>query len=94
MLGGSVNQIILSAVQDRRRIRFWYDNEIRTVEPHCYGSSASGTESMVGFQLGSNAWRWFHVPGMTRVSVMSETFEPRADYIEDQPGVAVIFAQV
>jgi predicted DNA-binding transcriptional regulator YafY len=92
--GVSVNQIILNAVRERRRIRFCYGDEPMEVEPHCYGSSANGTESMVGFELGRNTWRWFHVPWMTRVSLMSETFEPRSDYDIDQPGVAILFAQV
>jgi hypothetical protein len=89
-----VNQIILSAVQDLRRIRFWYDNEFRTVEPHCYGRGADGSECLIGLQLGSNAWRWFHVPWMTKVSSMSESFDPRTDYIKDQPGLTVVLAQV
>ena len=93
-MGVSVNQIILSAVRERLRIRFWYDSEFRTVEPHCFGRDANGALSLVGFQLGSNAWRWFHVPWMTRVSSMSETFAPRTDYARDEHGMAEVLAQV
>ena len=92
--GGGMNQIILTAVRDRRRIRFWYDNEFRTVEPHCYGRDAHGSGSLIGFQLGSNRWRWFHVPWMTRLSPMSETFEPRPDYDPEVLGMAEVLAQV
>lgn len=93
-VGGRVNQIVLSAVRDRRRIRFWYDNEFRTVEPHCYGRSTAGSESLIGFQLGANAWRWFHVEWMTRISPMSESFDPRPDYARDVHELAEVFAQV
>lgn len=89
-----MNQIILSAVRDRRRIRFWYDNEFRTVEPHCYGRNADGSEFLVAYQLGTNAWRWFHVPWMTRVSAMSQSFEPRSDYAHDEHDLADVFAHV
>jgi predicted DNA-binding transcriptional regulator YafY len=89
-----VNQIILTAVRDRRRLRFWYDNEFRTVEPHCLGRNVDGALSLVGFQLGINAWRWFHVPWMTRVSTMSETFTSRTDYARDEHGMEEVIAQV
>jgi predicted DNA-binding transcriptional regulator YafY len=93
-VGVSVNQIILSAVRERLRIRFWYDSEFRTVEPHCFGRDANGALSLIGFQLGSNAWRLFHVPWMTRVSTVSETFTPRSDYARDEHGMAEVLAQV
>jgi predicted DNA-binding transcriptional regulator YafY len=93
-VGVSVNQIILSAVRDRRRIRFWYDNEFHTVEPHCYGRNADGSQSLIGYQLGRNAWRSFHVVFMTRVSPMDETFGPRPNYSRDVHGIGEVFAQV
>lgn len=89
-----MNLIIQSAIRDRRRIRFWYDSEFRTVEPHCYGRSADGTESLIGFQLGSNTWRWFHVAWMTRILPMSETFNPRPDFARHEHGLANLFAEV
>lgn len=89
-----MNIIIFGAVRNRRRLRFWYGDEFLTVEPHCYGRNADGSESLVGFQLGTNAWRWFHVPWMTRISPMTETFEPRPDYTRDEPGVTEVVAQV
>jgi hypothetical protein len=58
------------------------------------GRDANGAMSLVGFQLGSNAWRWFHVPRMTRVSIMSETFAARTDYAPEEHGTAVVLAQV
>lgn len=89
-----MNQVILSAILERRRIRFWYEEEFRTVEPHCYGRSSDGSQSLIGFQLGSNAWHWFHVQWMTRISAMSETFDPQPDYARDEHGLAVVFGEV
>ena len=92
--GACVNQIILNAVQDRRLIRFWYNSEFRTVEPHCYGRDGKYSECLIGFQLGSNEWHWFHVPWMTRLSPISMTFDPRPDYARDEHGMEDVFAQV
>lgn len=89
-----MNLIVLNAVREMRTLQFWYDGELRTVEPHCYGVDGKGHESLRAFQIGGKGWRLFHVVEMARVSSTSETFRPRPDYKRDDKAMGTIFAQV
>ena len=89
-----MNQIILSAIRDRRTLSFSYDGEIRTVEPHCYGVDGKGHEALRAYQIGGKGWRLFHVGGISRLSGGDQTFLVRLDYKRNDKAMDRIYAQV
>lgn len=75
-----MNQAIVAAIKGRSVIRFFYDGEQRTVEPHCYGIDMKGHEALRAWQIGKG-WRLFHVSEATGITTTRDTFyKPRDGY--------------
>lgn len=76
-----MNGTICAAIRNRSIIRFNYDGGIRTVEPHCHGTSTAGNEVLRGFQTGGYsesgspvAWKLFEVAKIQGVIQTGGTF--------------------
>lgn len=41
-----MNNQIIEAIENRNVIQFYYENELRVVEPHCYGMTTAGNEGL------------------------------------------------
>jgi hypothetical protein len=46
-----MNQTILQAFDERRRMRCRYHDTLRVIEPQCYGISTAGTEALRVHQI-------------------------------------------
>ena len=44
-----MNSNICDAIENQFVIEFYYEREIRIVEPHCYGVSSKGNEIIRGY---------------------------------------------
>lgn len=61
-----------------------YKDLLRIVEPHTYGISNKGKETLSGFQVGGESdsihipgWGQFIIEGISSLEILEETFEPR-----------------
>lgn len=55
-----MNNQIIEAIENRNVIQFYYENELRVVEPHCYGMTTAGNEGLRAFQIDgySSSGKW------------------------------------
>jgi predicted DNA-binding transcriptional regulator YafY len=74
-----LHQVLYGAIENKRLIRFRYQNKERIVEPHDYGIK-KGIARLLSWQVGGQSsgrlpgWRWFDVPGMQNIEVLERTF--------------------
>ncbi len=46
-----MNQTIISAIRNQQTLSFNYDGQPRIIEPHTYGVTTTGKESLRGYQV-------------------------------------------
>ena len=92
-----MDQVIVDAIRNRRRLRFRYHDRERLVEPQCYGVGARGNELLRGYQLkgGSKPEPLFDVSKLGGLEVLDETFDrPGPHYRRDDSAMVRIFRQL
>jgi predicted DNA-binding transcriptional regulator YafY len=74
-----IHELLYRAIQNKRLIRFRYQNKERIIEPHDYGIQ-KGIYRLLSWQVGGQSsgklpgWRWFDVGGIQDVEVLDKTF--------------------
>lgn len=75
-----VDELLHSAISQRRLIRFRYHNKQRVSEPHDYGLQ-NGRALLLSYQLRGEsnsgrlpAWRWINAAEIQELEVLNETF--------------------
>jgi hypothetical protein len=97
IIGHALQQLIVEAIRERRRLRFRYHGSLRLAEPQCYGIGARGTELLRVHQLegGSQREPLFDVAKMSALVVLDERFDrPGPNYKENDSAMQTIFAQL
>ena len=76
----AVHQLILTAIHERRLLRFKYHDKVRIVEPQDYGIQKASVY-LFTYQTGGESsssrlpdWRKFAVLSMSSVELLDETF--------------------
>lgn len=93
---------IAEAIRDRRLLRFSYDDALRMVEPHCYGTDRKGQALLLAYQVGGGSesreyvgWKTFRVDDMVAITVTADTFAgPRPEYRRGENVMARVIAQL
>jgi hypothetical protein len=96
------NNIITSAIREKRCLSFIYDGYSRIVEPHCYGLTKKDNEVLRAYQIrGSgvhnnyDSWHLFSVSKMSFLQVTDETFQrPRPEYVKGDSSIYTIFCEL
>jgi hypothetical protein len=94
-----MNSKIINAIKNQNVIMFDYEDESRTVEPHCYGLTTKGNEAIRAYQIdgysssGSMGWKLYDLSKADNIEVLDETFEVRAGYKKGDKGMSKIFAE-
>ena len=74
-----LDQLIRSAIRNKRLVRFQYQNKERVVEPHDYGIQ-NGIVRLFCWQVGGHSsgripgWRMFDVEGMKNCKMLDKHF--------------------
>jgi predicted DNA-binding transcriptional regulator YafY len=76
----AVHQLILTAIHERRLLRFTYLDKIRIVEPHDYGMQKE-TVNLFAYQIAGESssrglpdWRKFAVPRISGLELLEKLF--------------------
>ena len=76
----AVHQCILTAIHEKRLLRFAYLDKIRIVEPHDYGIQ-KGTVNLFAYQIAGESgssrlpdWRKFAVKNISRLELLEKPF--------------------
>lgn len=83
-----MNDLIVLAITQKRKILFYYDGGIRIVEPHAYGNDKNGRPKLRGYQLSGysesgkpEGWKLFNVSDIQSLQLLEEYFkQPRNGY--------------
>ncbi|MBN7817779.1 WYL domain-containing protein [Algoriphagus pacificus] len=95
-----MNQQIITAIKNQNVIEFYYDGELRIVEPHCYGETTAGNEGLRAYQIdgysssGKMGWKMYDLGKTDDIEVSENTFEVRDGYKRGDKGMAKIFAEI
>lgn len=92
-----MNQILVDAINSKRRLSFTYNKKLRTVEPQCYGIGAKGTELLRAHQIQGGLERepLFDVSKMRDLVALDRHFtKPGPNYKKNDSAMKTIFAQL
>ena len=92
-----MNQIIVDAIRQQRRLRFTYNRTPRLAEPQCYGMGARGTELLRVHQIKGGAQRepLFDVSKISDLVALDEHFtRPGPHYKKNDSAMVTIFCQL
>ncbi len=73
-----MNEIIMDAIGNQKRIQFSYNGELRVVEPHTYGKSRRDNDVLSAYQIGGGSstsdtgWKLFRIDNITNMSIGDE----------------------
>ncbi|MCA0348730.1 MAG: WYL domain-containing protein [Bacteroidetes bacterium] len=95
-----MNTKIIEAIENQNVIEFYYDGELRVVEPHCYGVSKAGNDVLRAFQVdgysSSNKmwWRMYTLSKMQQIQIVEDTFSSRNDYKRGDKDMIRIYREI
>ena len=92
-----MNNVIIQALLERRRLQFTYNEKARLAEPQCYGIGAKGTELLRVHQIrgGSQREPLFDVAKMSNVVLLEEVFaRPGPNYKRNDSAMKIIICQL
>src|SRR4051812_7529883 len=74
-----IDELLRTAIENKRLIRFLYRDKYRIVEPHDYGIQ-NGSVKLLVYQVGGSSsgklpnWRWMEVDEISNVHVLDQRF--------------------
>jgi len=96
-----MNQEIIKAIENLNVIEFYYDGELRVVEPHCYGLTTAGNEGLRAYQVdgysssGKFGWKLYDIGKADGISITEDSFDgPRTGYKRGDKGMDEIYAEI
>lgn len=98
-----MNQTIISAIQNQQTLSFYYDGQPRIIEPHTYGVTTTGKESLRGYQIqgehasshGNQPWHLFTVSKVVDLQCTGKAFNgARQGYKRSDSAMLQIYAQL
>jgi len=97
----AMHDLILTAIHEKRLLRFYYKGQPRLVEPQDYGVQRN-VVNLFSYQVGGQSasgrlpdWRKFAVHGITRLELLEDTFAgSRAVPSQSHQEWDVLFARV
>ena len=97
MTGRAMNEVLVAAITQKRRLRLRYNGKARLVEPQCYGIGTKGTELLRVHQLQGGEQRepLFDVSKIGDLEMLSEVFErPGPNYKRGDSAMKTILAEL
>jgi hypothetical protein len=77
-----IDELLRTAIEQKRLIRFSYKDKPRIVEPHDYGVH-KGSVKLFGYQVGGSSseplpnWRWAQVNSISDLRLLNRRFRGR-----------------
>jgi hypothetical protein len=75
----NLDELLRTAIGQRRLLRLLYKNKERIIEPHDYGIH-KGTVKLLGYQVGGSSsgklpnWRWMETNLISGIQLLNKTF--------------------
>jgi hypothetical protein len=74
-----IDELLRTAIEQKRLIRVSYKDKLRIVEPHDYGVY-KGSVKLLSYQVGGSSsgrlpnWRWIEVNSISDIHLLDRTF--------------------
>lgn len=85
------------SIREQKTLRFTYNGELRSVEPHCYGVQQNGKEALLAWQLSGGSgvgYRMFLVDDLAEVQIEKKFAGPRLRYQSGDRRFIMIYEQL
>lgn len=96
-----MDTLIINAIKNQNVIEFYYEGELRIVEPHCYGETTAGNEGLRAFQVGGYSssgklgWKMYDIGKADDITNTGDSFDgPRPGYSRGDKGMSRIYAEI
>ncbi len=88
---------ICEAIRNQKIIEFYYDGELRVVEPHCFGITTAGNPGLRAYQIGGYSssgrfgWKMYDMSKADDFQITDNFFDsPRDDYNSEDKGMSEV----
>ncbi|MBC7749160.1 MAG: hypothetical protein H7Z76_11405 [Methylotenera sp.] len=93
---------IIKAIENRNLLQFYYDENLRIVEPHTFGFSKKGNDILSAYQIDGKSdkgyvpdWKLFTISKILTLKTLERTFEgEREGYNTDDSRMITIYAEL
>ncbi len=95
-----MNTKICEAINRRRIIQFYYEGELRIVEPHCHGLTTAGNRGLRAFQTdgysssGTMGWKMYDLSKVTAIKLLDSFSGSRPGYKRNDRGMSIIYCEL
>lgn len=97
-----MKQTIIKAIESRNLLEFRYNGHRRLVEPHTYGVSTIGNDTLSAYQVGGTSnkgnvpdWKQFTISKITGLKKSDKTFSgTRKGYTKGDSRMSKIYAEL
>jgi hypothetical protein len=96
-----MNKHIITAIQNLNVVEFYYEGELRVVEPHCYGETTASNEGLRAYQIdgysstGKFGWKIYDLGKADDIVITDHAFNgPREGYKRGDKGMSQIYAEL
>lgn len=96
-----MNKKIVDAIENQKVIEFYYEGELRVVEPHCYGKTTAGNEGLRAFQIdgysstGKFGWKMYDLGKADGITITDDQFNgSRPGYQKGDKGMSNIYVEL
>lgn len=92
-----MNQIIRHAIEQKRTLKFKYDDRLRIVEPHAYGKTTAGNDAIRVYETSGKepGWSLFLLDKIEKLSMGSSVFpKKRMGYHRKDRGMSEIYCEL
>lgn len=97
-----MNQEIIDAIENRNLLEFHYDGHYRLIEPHTFGVSSKGNDTLSAYQTEGTSdrgkvpdWKQFTVSKIVGLKTLENTFSgTREGYTRGDSRMSEIYAEL
>ncbi|WP_272149537.1 hypothetical protein [Tenacibaculum aiptasiae] len=95
-----MNNEICEAISKRKIISFYYEEELRKVEPHCHGMTTARNRGIRAYQIGGYTksgkygWKMYDLKKIKQITITNESFEVRGGYKKGDKGMSLIYCEI
>ncbi|MDT7832034.1 hypothetical protein RQM59_06560 [Flavobacteriaceae bacterium S356] len=94
-------KLICEAIFQKKVIQFYYDGELRIVEPHCYGITTAGNQGLRAYQIdgysssGNYGWKMYDLGKAVNIEMLTNHFfNIRDGYKRSDKGMSRIYCEI
>lgn len=88
------------AINERQVVQFYYEGELRIVEPHCHGITTAGNQGLRAYQTdgysssGKMGWKMYDLGKAAGIELLGGFNGTRPGYKRNDRGMSTIYCEL